>query len=145
MRQITEKHSQQPECAVCHVRIDPFGFALEGFDAIGRTRDQDLGGRPIDTHTKLNNLARTRIDGLPGLRDYLANERRDDIVRTFCRKLLGYALGRGLKLSDGPLIEEMQTALRRNGHRFSSAVETILKSRQFRHQRGLEATREDAI
>src|SRR5262249_647232 len=53
VRQLTEKHSTDPRCSVCHVRIDAFGFALEGFDAIGRRRDHDLGNRPIDTHARL--------------------------------------------------------------------------------------------
>ena len=53
VRQLVEKHSSDTRCAVCHVRIDPFGFALEGFDAIGRRRDKDLADRPIDTKSKL--------------------------------------------------------------------------------------------
>src|SRR5204862_2801302 len=52
VRQLVEKHSSDSRCAVCHRRIDPAGFALEGFDAIGRRRDRDLGGRPIDTKVK---------------------------------------------------------------------------------------------
>ena len=53
VRQLVEKHTQRRDAApMCHVRIDPFGFALEGFDAIGRRRDKDLGDRPIDTPTR---------------------------------------------------------------------------------------------
>ena len=76
--------------------IDPFGFALEGFDAIGRRRESDLAGRPVDTRTNLPDG--TRINGLEGLRDYLLQKRRQAILRQFCRKLLGYALGRSAAL-----------------------------------------------
>lgn len=134
VRQLVELHSIDEKCITCHQRIDPFGFALEGFDTIGRRRDKDLGNRPIDTKTKLPDGS--NVDGLAGLRDYLLTTRRDVIVRQFCRKLLGYSLGRGLQLSDEPLLQEMQQQLKKNDYRFSAAVETILRSRQFREIRG---------
>jgi hypothetical protein len=137
VRQLVEKHSSDARCATCHARIDPFGHALEGFDAIGRRRDKDLGGRAIDTRARLRDG--TEFDGLDGLRDYLLTARRDAVVRQFCRKLLGYALGRGVQLSDEPLLEEMQRSLEKNGHRFTAAVEAIVRSRQFREIRGKDA------
>ena len=76
------------------------------------------------------------IDGLDGLRDYLLNKRRDAFLRQFCRKLLGYALGRELQLSDRPLVDEMLERLAEKGFRFSVAVETIVSSQQFRMIRG---------
>ena len=133
-RQLIERHSSDPKCAGCHQRIDPFGFALEGFDAIGRARKQDAAGLVIDTHTKLSNG--TPIDGLDGLRTYLLNTRGDDFVRQFCRKLLGYALGRSVQLSDKPLIESMLTQLKANEYRVSTAMELIVRSPQFREVRG---------
>lgn len=134
VRQLVELHSIDEKCINCHQRIDPFGFALEGFDTIGRRRDKDLGNRPIDTKTKLPDG--TNIDGLTGLRDYLLKTRRDAVLRQFCRKLLGYSLGRGIQLSDEPLLQEMQQQLAKHDYRFSAAVETILRSRQFREIRG---------
>jgi hypothetical protein len=134
VRQLVEKHSSDTRCAVCHARIDPFGYALEGFDAIGRRRTKDLGDRPIDTRAKLKDG--TAFEGLDGLRDYLLTRRRDDILHQFCRKLLGYALGRSVQLSDEPLLEEMQRQLEKSEYRFSTAVETIVRSRQFREIRG---------
>ena len=134
VRQLVEKHTSEPLCSSCHQRIDPFGFALEGFDAIGRRRDNDLAGRPVDTHTKLPDGSEIR--GLTGLRDYLLEKRRQDILRQFCRKLLGYAIARELQLSDEPLITEMQQQLEKNDYRFSVAVEMIVRSRQFREIRG---------
>lgn len=134
VRQLVELHSIDEKCIKCHERIDPFGFALEGFDTIGRRRDKDLGNRPIDTKTKAPDGS--QIDGLAGLRDYLLKTRRDAVLRQFCRKLLGYSLGRGTQLSDEPLLQEMQQELAKHDYRFSAAIETILRSRQFREIRG---------
>ena len=126
-RQLIEKHSSVAACAKCHARIDPFGFSLENFDGIGRSRA--TAQPPIDTKTKL--LDGTEINGLDGLRSYLLTTRRDDFVRQFCRKLLGYALGRAVELSDEPLLDEIQSRLKANGYRISVAVEAIVQSPQF--------------
>jgi hypothetical protein len=125
-RQLIERHSRDENCAGCHRRIDPYGFALEGFDAIGRARAADTrtelpGGKPVD--------------GLAGLRDYLAGERREDFLRQFSRKLLGYALGRSVQLSDDPLLDELVAT---EGHRTGDLVERIVLSPQFRNARGQE-------
>lgn len=118
----------------CHARMDPFGFALENFDAIGRFREHDAGGLAIDSRTTLPDG--TKIDGLAGLRDYLLTKRRGDFIRQFNRKLLGYALGRSVQLSDLPLLTEMQTVLEANDYNVASAVLAIVRSRQFREIRG---------
>ena len=137
-RQLIERHSKDPACAKCHSRIDPFGFALEHFDAIGRHRQKSGEGVAIDTKTTLPDG--TQIDGLAGLRDYLLERRRDQFLRQFCRKLLGYALGRELQLSDRPLVDEMLRRLAKTGFRFSVAVETIVLCQQFRMIRATPAT-----
>jgi hypothetical protein len=134
VRQLVEKHTSDPKCAVCHQRIDPFGFSLEGFDAIGGRRDKDLGDRPIDTRVKAMDGA--QFEGLEGLRTYLLTERREAFLRQFCRKLFGYALGRAIQLSDEPLLAEMQAQLKAKDYRFTAALETIARSRQFREIRG---------
>jgi hypothetical protein len=136
VRQLTEKHSNDPKCYGCHRRIDPYGYALEGFDAIGRRREQDLGGRPIDTRTRV--MDGTELDGLDGMRRYLTVQRRDAFLKQYCRKLLGYSLGRGVLLSDGPLITEMRAQLKARNYQMSAAVEAIVRSRQFREIRGTE-------
>ena len=133
-RQLIEKHSSDAACARCHVRIDPFGYALEGFDAIGRKRDADTQAKLADG---------TAFNGLDGLRGYLLNTRRDDFVRQFCRKLLGYALGRGIQLSDQPLLDEMRAQLAANGFRVGTAIELIVQSRQFREVRGRDFGRSE--
>src|SRR5262249_22461014 len=129
-----ERHSSDPRCAVCHQRIDAFGFSLERFDAIGRRRDRDLGDRPIDTHART--MDGTQFEDLDGLRRYLLTQRRDAFLRQFCRKLLGYALGRAIQLSDEPLLAQMQEQLKAKGYRFTVAVDAIVQSRQFREIRG---------
>ena len=134
VRQLTEKHTSDPRCASCHVRFDAFGYALENFDAIGRWREKDLGNRPVETRAKLNDG--TELSGLIGLRDYLLTRRRADFLRQFCRKLRGYALGRSVQLSDEPLIKEMQAQLAANHYQVDTAIEMIVRSRQFREIRG---------
>ncbi|HEV3118752.1 MAG TPA: DUF1592 domain-containing protein, partial [Gemmataceae bacterium] len=141
VRQIVEKHVRVAECAVCHQRIDPFGFALEKYDPIGRFRDKDLGGRPVDTKVRLKDG--TQFDGIEGLRSYLLKQRREEIERHFCQKLLGYTLGRSVMLSDQPLLDEILDNLRKNDYRLSTAVLTIVQSKQFRYHRGLEATKDE--
>jgi hypothetical protein len=134
VRQLVERHTTDARCAVCHRRIDPFGFALERYDAIGRWREKDLGGRPIDTQTRSPDGR--PIEGVGGLERYLLQDRHDAFVKQFCRKLLGYALGRAVQLSDEPLLAEMQSELEAKGDRVGAAIEAIVRSRQFRQIRG---------
>jgi hypothetical protein len=133
VRQEVVQHSKNPACAVCHQRMDPYGFALEHFDAIGRLREKDLGGLPIDDKAVLKDG--TRFAGIDGLRTYLMTKRRDQVMRLFCRRLLGYALGRSVINSDQPLIDKMAVEL--SGNRgVGEAVEMIVESPQFRMIRG---------
>ncbi len=141
VRELVAKHSSDAKCAPCHKRIDPLGFSLENFDAIGGRRDKDLGNRPIDT--AVVTIDGSKFSGLPGLRDYLVNTRRDAFVRQFCRKLLGYALGRSVQLSDGPLLTEIQSKLKAKDYRMNVALETIILSRQFREIRGKDMVVEE--
>jgi hypothetical protein len=133
-RQLIEKHSSDPACARCHQRVDPFGFALEGFDAIGRARSKDAAGLDIDTRTVLP--GGVSVDGLNGLREYLLTRRQDDFLRQFSRKLLGYALGRAVQLSDKPLLDTMVARLKTGEGRVSGALELVVLSPQFREVRG---------
>ncbi len=137
VRQLVARHSTQESCARCHRRIDPFGFALEGFDTIGRSRTRDLGGRDVDTKTRLPDGV--AIDGLAGLKTYLKTKRFDTFVRQFNRKLLGYALGRQTQLSDQPLLDEIHRRMSQNDYRLSVAIEMIVLSPQFRQIRGRDA------
>ena len=141
MRQITEKHRAVESCSKCHEKIDPYGFALEGFDAIGRRRTIDLGGRPIDTHAVLKNGK--EFTDISGLRDYILAQRRDEFLHQFCRKLLGYALGRATQLSDDVLLREMRRRLIEKQYHIQDAIIATVQSPQFRMQRGLQTVAED--
>jgi hypothetical protein len=141
VRQLVEKHANDAKCANCHQRIDPLGFSLEAFDAIGRRREKDLGDRPIDTRARAMDGA--QFDGLDGLANYLLTARREAFVRQFCRKLLGFALGRSTQLSDEALLAEMRATLISNGYRVGPAIEVIVRSRQFREIRGRESAYTD--
>ena len=104
-------------------------------------RQKDLAGRPIDTRVVLKDG--TRFNGIGGLRNYLLTKRRDQFVKQFCRKLLGFALGRSVELSDEPLLQQIQKDLKANDYRLSVVVRAIVTSRQFRYHRGLLATKSD--
>jgi hypothetical protein len=132
-RELIEQHSSAAACAKCHLKIDPYGFALEQYDAIGRLRVA-----PMDTRATL--FDGKMIEGIEGLRNYISQDRRSDFVRQFCRKLLGYALGREVRLSDKPLIDTMMHELAENDYRFHVAVKAVVLSSQFRKIRGRTTT-----
>ncbi|MCY2970734.1 MAG: DUF1592 domain-containing protein, partial [Planctomycetota bacterium] len=123
-RQLIERHSRDANCVGCHKRIDPYGFALESFDAIGRSRKAD---------TKTTLMDGTAVDGLGDLRDYILKNRKRDFLKQFGRKLLGFSLGRSVQLSDQPMLETM---VQEKEHHFGDLIETIVRSRQFREIRG---------
>jgi hypothetical protein len=132
VRERLEAHRADKSCAVCHDRIDPLGFALEGFDPIGRFRETDEAGLQIDASGKLKDG--TAFTGIDGLRQYLGT-RQADFDKLFCRKLVGFALGRALSPTDQPLFDTMCAQLDQSGGRFSAAVLAIAQSRQFQNRR----------
>ena len=138
VRQLIERHSSEPKCIVCHQRIDPLGFSLEAFDAIGARREKDLGDRTIDSATKL--MDGTQLEGLDGLREYIGGTRRETFARQFSKKILGYALGRAVQLSDEPLLDQIRSELQKNDDRLWSLVDAIVLSPQFQHVRGRDMT-----
>src|SRR5262249_738972 len=121
-------------CARCHQRFDAVGLSMEGFDAIGKARTKDLAGRPVDNLVRLPTGEAAR--GIPEFTKYLVAERKHEFTRTMCRKLLGFALGMSLELSDKALVEKRQAELEQNDYRFTSLFETVVLSPQFRNQRG---------
>jgi hypothetical protein len=132
VRERLEAHRANKACAVCHDRIDPLGFALESFDPIGRFREKDEAGLQIDTTGTLKDG--TAFNGIDGLRQYLGT-RQADFDKLFCRKLVGFALGRALSPTDQPLFDSMRAQLDKSGGRFSAAVLAIAESRQFQNRR----------
>jgi len=135
IREMLAQHTKNQRCAMCHVHFDGLGLTLEGFDAIGRARTRDLAGRPVVAVGPLP--GGKTAEGVAGLIDYIEKKRRPEFERNLCRKLLGYALGRSVLLSDEPLVEEMQQKLRAE-RRFAVLFETVVLSPQFRRQRGRE-------
>jgi len=132
LRARLEAHRLDKACASCHDKIDPLGFALEGFDAIGRIRKTDEAGLAIDDSGQMKNSEPFR--GIEGLRKFLGNHDAE-ITSNFCRKLIGYALGRSLLPTDKALAETMRTELAKNDGRISAAVLAVVQSRQFLNRR----------
>jgi len=104
VRERLEQHRRNPVCSSCHSQMDPLGFALENFDAVGKWRDRAEGGTPVDATAALPSGA--RFQGLSGLRDVLL-ARREQFVRTVTEKLLTYALGRGVEYYDLPVVRRI--------------------------------------
>ncbi len=134
IRELIAEHTAHAKCALCHTHFDFAGMAMEGFDAIGRARTHDSAGRLIDNLAAFPNGQ--NAEGVSGLIEYVENQRREEFLRTFCRKFLGYALGRSVLLSDEPLLNSMQAELAAGDYRFSHLFETVVRSPQFRMQRG---------
>jgi hypothetical protein len=136
LRQMLEQHRANPSCAACHARFDSFGLAFEAFDPVGRRRTHDLGGRTVDARATFP--GRIEGEGLQGVRQYIRDHREKNFVRGFTSKLLAYALGRSLALSDDLLIQETGSKLADDGYRLETVVESIVTSRQFLNRRGRE-------
>jgi cytochrome c553 len=122
------KHRANPACASCHARMDPYGFALENFDAIGRWRTREADGKSIDASASLPDG--TSFNGPTELRATILR-RPEEFVKTFTRKLLTYGVGRGLEPSDEPIVRRIVSQAR-DGYRFSSIVVGIATSEAFR-------------
>ncbi len=128
MREQMEMHRRNPACASCHVRMDPLGFAMEEFDAIGKRRTSS-GGLPIDASAQFPDG--TAIDGLRGVRSLVAS-RRDQYVETFTAKLMTYALGRLVDYRDQPAIRKIVREASAQDHRWSAIISGIARSAPFR-------------
>ena len=131
VRERMEQHRANPVCASCHAPMDPFGFALENFDATGRWRDTD-GGAAIDVTTTLADGG--TIDGPAGLHEHLLS-RRDEFLRTVTEKLLSYALGRSLEYYDAPAVRQIVRDAARDDYRWSSLVLGVVRSVPFQMRR----------
>lgn len=136
LREQLNLHRENAACAHCHQRIDPWGIALEQFDAVGQIRDSILrrSGRrelrhPVDASTQLPDG--TAIDGLAGLREYLVRERSEQFVRAVAVKMLTYALGRTLTLQDQAAVNELVDVLAENDNRIQSLIQGIVTSDVF--------------
>src|SRR5262249_15969599 len=127
LRQQLEKHRTNPPCAACHARMDPLGFALEHFDAIGRWRDKD-GAFDIDTSGALPDGK--PFQGYKDLQKILKAEPRK-FAECLTEKLLIYALGRGLERYDRATVRAIAEGAARHDYRFSSLVLGVVQSLPF--------------
>jgi hypothetical protein len=132
MRERMAAHRANPVCAACHSMIDPAGFALEEFDAIGRARQVDESFNAIDTSGTLPDG--TTFDGVTDLRAALVSE-PERFVGTVTEKLLTYALGRGLDYYDMPTVRRIVREAADDGHSMQSVIVGIVKSYPFLHRR----------
>ena len=129
VREIMEQHRSNPSCNACHGIMDPLGFALENFDAIGEWRWQDRwAGTPIDATGQLSDG--TAVSGPQDLRKALMR-RPEQFVQTMTEKLMTYALGRSVEYFDMPAIRRIVRDGARDNYRFSSIVMGIVKSPPF--------------
>jgi len=131
LRQRLEEHRANPACASCHVKLDPLGFALENFDAIGRWRDKDAG-LPIDSTGSLP--TGESIVGADGLKKLLVAH-KDQFLKSLVSKLMTYALGRGTTPSDSVMIRQIGRTANQNDCRFSSIISGIVHSDGFLKRR----------
>lgn len=132
MRERLLQHRANAACAGCHNRIDPLGFALENYDPIGRWRDQDAG-KAIDNSGEMPD-GKT-FHGPDELKAILL-ERKELFVRNLTHKMLGYALGRGLTLTDSCAVDDIVAQLRQNDYSAQTLIEAIVLSVPFRYQSG---------
>ena len=130
LRERMEQHRANPVCATCHANMDPLGFALENFDAIGRWRESDEGA-PIDSAITWRDTA---IDSPQAFREALLRQGEDELLRTIAEKLLTYALGRGVDYLDAPTVRQIVRDAARDDHRWSSLVLGIVRSAPFQQR-----------
>ena len=127
MREAMTRHRASPACASCHARMDPIGFAMENFDAVGKWRDADSGA-PIDTAGVFPDG--TRFEGIAGLERELVRQ-PEQFVGTIAERLLMYAIGRNLQYYDAPAVRAIVRDAARRNYTFAALVQGVVSSRQF--------------
>ena len=133
LREQMEQHRSNPSCAACHTKMDALGFGLENFDAIGGWRDRD-GRFEIDASGELP--GGRKFDGAGELMTILVEEKKIEFCRCLARKMLTYALGRGVGTSDRCAVNEIVSSLENNDYRFSALVNAIVTSDPFTQRAG---------
>jgi hypothetical protein len=128
MRERLAQHRADPNCAGCHAVMDPLGFSLENFDAVGRWRTVGDAGEPVDAEGSMP--SGSEFVGAAGLREALLSS--DLFVTTLTEKLLTYALGRGLEAHDMPTVRKIVRAAAEEEYRFSALIQGIVGSDAFR-------------
>lgn len=129
-RELLAQHASQPACAGCHAKIDPLGFAMENYDAIGRWR-RDQGGQPLDTKAQLP--TGEKLNGSDELKRLLI-QRKEVFLRNMTGQMLSYALGRQLQPADAVTVDDVVSDMQQNDDRFSVLVTDLVLSRAFRYR-----------
>jgi uncharacterized protein DUF1588/uncharacterized protein DUF1585/uncharacterized protein DUF1592 len=132
MRDRMEQHRKNPACSVCHARMDPLGFSLENFDAVGRLRFVGESGRAIDAVGSLPDG--THFSGLHGLNEFILGH-REQFADTLTEKLMTFALGRTLDYNDMPAVRAILRDAETTGYRWSSIIVGVVKSRPFQYRK----------
>jgi mono/diheme cytochrome c family protein len=131
LREAMVQHRAEPACANCHARMDPIGFAMENFDAVGRWREQDAG-KPIDVSSKLNDG--TVVDGIPGVKNLVLRDPAR-FAGAITDKLLMYAVGRNVQYFDQPAIREIVHKASAGDYKFADLVLGVAESMPFQTRR----------
>lgn len=129
-RELLAQHAGQPACAGCHAKIDPLGFAMENYDAIGRWR-KDQGGQPLDTKAQLP--TGEKLNGSEELKRLLI-QRKEVFLRNMTGQMLAYALGRQIQPADAATVSDIVSDMQQNDNRFSVLVTDLVMSRAFRYR-----------
>jgi hypothetical protein len=132
MRERMEQHRKDPSCAVCHNQLDPIGFGLESYDAVGAWRDKD-GDVPIDTSGVLPDGR--SFQGARDLKQILRGQ-SEAFARNLSGKMLTFALGRGLEPYDRRVVDDIVRKMEQNNYRFSTLILEIVKSKPFQMRSG---------
>ncbi|MCM8532618.1 MAG: DUF1592 domain-containing protein [Lentisphaeraceae bacterium] len=130
LKQQLAEHRNNPNCKGCHKKIDPLGFVLENYDTVGRWRQTYISKSKVDSHSEINGES---ISGPDGLKKYLLKN-KVHYLRNLSRKLLSYALGRGIHFHDNFITNKMIENAMRDDYCFSSLVKTVVLSPQFQHK-----------
>ncbi len=131
MREAMAQHRENPACRVCHAAMDPIGFSLENYDAVGKWRNR-FAGVEVDASGLLPDGA--AFDGRNGLQQLLL-DRPDDFVGTVTEKLLTYALGRGVEYYDMPTVRSIVRTAKEDNYRWSSVILGVIESAPFQMRR----------
>jgi hypothetical protein len=130
-RELLAQHATNPTCAGCHSRIDPLGFGLDNYDAIGRWR-VSTKEQPLDTTGVLP--SGETFDGPGGLKKVLASK-RDRFVDNLCEQMLTYAIGRQLQAYDRPVVREISAAVAKDNYKFATLITSVVKSFPFQYRK----------
>ena len=131
IRDRLKQHASDQTCASCHAKIDPMGFALENYDAVGRWRDDYAGGLPVDASGKL--FGEIEFKNIVGFKDAIL-ARPEKFIRGFSEHLLSYALGRELKVTDKLAVDRITGKGMEDHGRFSTLILEVAMSHPFRNK-----------